>query len=144
MMSSWKKRHVYQEITKEIIGKIPDDQLAWAIFDHILFKIGTDYEKTFQILAELPSGFSIVYHLFVLDGEICNGGFNQYFFNDLDNSAKQQLEALSLIEAAEHQKVFLEAFRIRDEEKQDEELQSLYSRSYHRSVFLDLRDDYVR
>lgn len=127
MMSSWKKRHVHQEITKEIIGKIPDDQLAWAIFDHILFKIGTDYEKSFQILAELPSGFSIVYHLFVLDGEICNGGFNQYFFNDLDNNAKQQLEALSLIEATEHKKLFLEAFRIHDEEKKDEELQSFYS-----------------
>jgi hypothetical protein len=126
-MSSWEKRQVYQKIENDIISRIPDNLLTWAMFDHILLKIGKDYEKTTQILAELPSGFSIVYHLFVLDGEIGNGGFNQYFFNGLDANAKQQFEALGLIEATEHQKVFLKAFRIHNDEKQNEELQSLYS-----------------
>ena len=70
-----------------------------------------------------------------MDGEIGNGGFNQYFFNGLDHNAKQQLEALSLIGATEHQKVFVEAFRIYDEEKQDEELQSHYSERTIESFF---------
>jgi hypothetical protein len=118
------------------------------MFDYILLKIGKNYEKTLQILAELPSGFSIVYHLFALDGEIGNGGFNQYFLNGLDINAKQQLEALRLIEATEHQKVFLEAFRIHHDEKQNEDLQRLYSErtieaffSTYEMTMLDTCDD---
>ncbi len=134
-MSNWENRQVYQEITKDTINKIPDDLLVWAMFDYIWLKVGKDFEKTLQTLTELPSGFSIVYHLFALDGEIGNGGFNQYFFNGLDNNAKQQSDALSLIGATEHQKVFVEAFRIHDEEKQDEELQSRYSERTIESFF---------
>jgi len=134
-MSDWKTRPVYEKITRDIIAGIPNDLLAWAMFDHIWLKVDKDYERTLQVLDELPSGFSVVYHLFTLEGEIGNGGFNQYFFNGLDKNATQQLEALRLIEATKHQKVFQEAFKIRDEEKQDEELQCRYAERTIESFF---------
>ena len=134
-MSDWENRPVYEKITRDFIAKIPDDLLAWAMFDHIWLKVDKDYERTPQVLEELPSGFSVVYHLFALDGEIGNGGFNQYFFNGLDRDAEQQLEALRLIEAAKHQKVFQEAFRIREEEKQNEELRRRYAERTIESFF---------
>jgi hypothetical protein len=134
-MSDWKNRPVYEKITRDIIAGIPDDLLAWAMFDHIWLKVDKAYERTLQVLEELPSGFSVVYHLFTLNGEIGNGGFNQYFFNDLDKNAEQQLNALKLIKATKHQKVFQEAFKIRNEEKQDEELQRLYAERTIESFF---------
>ena len=134
-MSDWKNRPVYEKITHDIISTIPDDLLIWAMFDHIWLKVDKDYERTLQVLEELPSGFSVVYHLCALDGEIGNGGFNQYFFNSLDRDAEQHLEALRLIDATKHQKVFQEAFRIREEEKQNEELQRRYAERTIESFF---------
>lgn len=134
-MSDWKSRPVYKKITRDVIAAIPDDLLAWAMFDHIWLKVNKDYERTLQVLEELPLGFSVVYHLFALDGEIGNGGFNQYFFNGLDRDAEQQLEALRLIEATKHQKVFQKAFRIREEEKKNEELQRRYAERTIESFF---------
>ncbi len=134
-MSDWNNRPVYKKITHDVMVAIPDDLLAWAMFDHIWLKVDKEYERTLQVLEELPSGFSVVYHLFVLDGEIGNGGFNQYFFNGLDRDAEQQLEALRLIEATNHQKVFQETFRIREEEKQNNELQRRYSERTIESFF---------
>jgi len=109
-MSDWKNRPVYKKITSEILTTIPDGLLAWAIHDHFRFKVGKDYERTRQVLTELPVGFSLVYDLFALDGEIGNGGFNQYFFNGLDRDVEQHFNALRLIEATKHQKVFDEEF----------------------------------
>ena len=134
-MSDWKNRPIYKNITHDIIAVTPDDLLAWTMFDYIWFRVGKNYERTKQILAELPTGFSVVYHLYVLDGEIGNGGFNQYFFNGLDKDAKQQLEAIQLIEAIEHQKVFQKAFKIREEEKQNKELQRKYAERTIESFF---------
>jgi len=116
-MSDWKNRPVYNKITCDIIAKVPDDLLSWAVFDHFLLKVGKDGARTKQILAELPAGFGVVYHLFALDGEIGNGGFNQYFFNGLDRDAEHQFDALSQIGATQHQRVFREAFSIRDQER---------------------------
>ena len=134
-MIDWKNRPVYKKITRDVMASIPDDHLDWAMFDHIWLKVDEEYEKTQQVLEELPSGFSVVFHLFVLAGEIDNGGFNQYFFNGLDRDAEQQLEALRMIEATKHQKVFQEAFRIHEEEKQNKELQRRYSERTIESFF---------
>jgi hypothetical protein len=134
-MSDWEHKPVYEKITRDIIQAIPDDLLAWAIFDHIWLKVGKNYDRILQVLEELPLGFSVVYHLFTLAGEIDNGGFNQYLFNGLDTDAEQQVEALKLIGAVKHLKVFQEAFRIHDEEKQNEDLQRRYAERTIESFF---------
>jgi hypothetical protein len=126
-MMNHTKRHTQNLITREIIATIPDEQLAWILWDHIWLKVGKNYKKLPQVLAAMPVGFRVIYHLFVLDGEIANGGFNQYFFNETDANAEQQSEALRLIGARKHQQVFRRAFKLRKKEKEDEELQRLYA-----------------
>jgi hypothetical protein len=134
-MSNWNNRPVYDKITRDIIATVSNDPLAWAVFDHIWFKAGKDFARTNQVLAELPAGFGVVYHLFALDGEIGNGGFNQYFFNGLDRDAEHQFEALRKIGAIQHQHVFLDAFSIRDRERQNKELQRRYAERTIESFF---------
>ena len=53
-MSDWKNRTKYDKITQEVIAQVPDDLLAWAMFDYIRLRIGSDYERTLEVLAELP------------------------------------------------------------------------------------------
>lgn len=126
MKNFWQNRPDNERINADTLAGIPDDQLPWVLFDFIWYKVGDDYRRTPDVLAELPVGFQVIYHLFVLDGEIGNGGFNQYFFNGLNRSAKQQREALKMIEADDYQKIFSEAFKIFENEKKNAELQNLY------------------
>src|SRR5215212_9399499 len=102
----------YPQITAAVIAGLPDKRLAQVVFDHIRDKVGEDYGQLARVLAELPPGFSLIYQLYALNGEIETGGFNQYFFNGLDEYAAQQLEALRLIEAAEHLVILQEAQRL--------------------------------
>jgi hypothetical protein len=125
----WSVKPTCKKITREVIAAIPDDQLAQAMFDYIWHK------KTRQVVANLSLGFRAIYHLFALDGEIGNGGFNQYFFNRLDRDAEQQLEALELIQATKHQRIFRKAFKMHDKEKQNEELQRRYAERTIESFF---------
>jgi hypothetical protein len=134
-MSDWENRQVYDKITRNTIASIPDDLLPWAIFDHIWLKVGKDHATTKQVLTELPAGYRLIYLVFALTGEIDNGGFNQYFFNGLDRDAKQQLEALRIIGATKHQGVFKDAFSIRKQERQNEELQRRYTERTIESFF---------
>ena len=126
-MSDWKNRTKYDKITQEVIAHVPDDLLAWAMFDYIRLRIGSDYERTLEVLAELPLGFAVIYHLFALDAEIRNGGFNQYFFNGLDRDAAHQFRSLELIGAVKHRQILQKAFTIHAQEKENEELQHRYS-----------------
>lgn len=135
MDNYWTDIPAHKRITGEIIAAIPDDKLAWAMFDYIRLKAGKNYKRTLQVLANLPSGFHAIYHLFVLDGEIGNGGFNQYFFNGLDTDAEQQLEALKLIRASHHRRIFQKAFKIHNAEKKIEELQRRYAERTIESFF---------
>jgi hypothetical protein len=134
-MSNWENRPKYNEITREVIAQVSDDLLPWAIFDYISLKVGKDGKRTFQILEKLPRGFHILYHLFALDGEIGNGGFNQYFFNGLDKWVEQQIEALKLIGATKHQRILQKAFEVYNQEKQNEELQKRYAERTLESFF---------
>jgi hypothetical protein len=129
----------YPHITAEVIAGLPDRQLAQAVFDHIRDRVGEAYDQLERVLGELPPGFSLVYQLFGLNGEIGNGGFNQYFFNRLDQYAGQQAEALRLIGAAEHLRIFEEAQRLHSAELQNEELQRLYREGTQEAFFATYR-----
>jgi hypothetical protein len=127
VLSKWGDRPVYPQITRELIDALPDDQLAWAMHDHLWFRIGDETERTSQIVAELPAGYGVVYHLCALDGEVGNGGFNQYFFNGQDWAADVQIDALRRIGATRHMRIFRWAVRIHKQEKRNAELQRLYA-----------------
>ena len=79
------------------------------------------------MLEHLPAGYEMVYTLFAMDGEIGNGGFNQYFYNGLDEDASQQLSALTKIGATQHIQIVQWAFIIHEQEKRNEELQRRYT-----------------
>ncbi len=134
-MSARGRRPKYKKITREVIAQLPDDLLASTLFDYIWCKVGKNYARTRQVLARLPRGYRVIYQLFVLTGEIDNGGFNQYFCNGLDREAEPQLEALGLIGATKHQRIFRQAFKIRDQEKNNAELQRRYAKRTIESFF---------
>jgi hypothetical protein len=73
----------------------PDEQLAGKVCDFALWKIGGNFEKEVEILASLAEGIRNLYVTSSLHVEVCNGGFNQFYFN---SSAKFALIAPAAFE----------------------------------------------
>ena len=117
----------FTPFTSAAVAALPDKRLVLAAFDNIWYQVGDDVAALPRVLAALPPGYSLVYHLVVLDAAIGSGGFNQYFYTGLDQAAPQQAEALRLIGAAAHERVLAEAQALHAAEQSNAALQRLYA-----------------
>jgi hypothetical protein len=107
----------FRVLSIELLQGLPDDQLEGAIHEHVLHAIGDDWGNAAQIVRTLPPGVQMLYTTQALDGEVHNGGFNQYFSNSHGELAKEALAGLTAIGASEHAKLLGEAIEIRKREE---------------------------
>jgi hypothetical protein len=137
-------------INTEFLGKTPDEDLIWVILGYIAkeFKDGENPDDLFN---RLPKDYELVsYTLNVLNAQISNGGFNQFFYNGYENSIPKLPEYLSTFKAYKHKHIFEKAITIYNEEKQNLELQNLHSKrtleafsvSYKLTHLNDLDDEW--
>ncbi|WP_431286170.1 DMP19 family protein [Roseateles chitinivorans] len=95
---------------------IPDDQLDEAVMAYIEGRIhGQNGEPT--PLASLPHGFQIFHHSFIVEAEVANGGFNQFFWNSSGESAPQVPGALRALGAGEAAAMFEQVLQVADQDR---------------------------
>lgn len=111
-------RRIYEELSPEIIKSIPDDDLTQAIHDFIGLKIKEDWEKDVELVPRLGPGFSAVYFLSLLDTEVNNGGFYQFFFNCGRDTVVQAREGADLLGLTALSSVISDALRIEELERE--------------------------
>jgi hypothetical protein len=70
-----------------------------AIVQHGHLHIGNDTDREVGIVRSLPSGVQAVYTTWLVDAEVLNGGFNQYFFNVSGRFAGDALAGYELLGA---------------------------------------------
>jgi hypothetical protein len=102
----------YPVITAQILQAIPDNELDYAIVDHVSGKIGGDYNHSHQIVTSMSKGFQMVYSTWWVDAEVNNGGFNQYFWNSAGEFRNEALEGFKLLGAVEHETLMAEAIEV--------------------------------
>ncbi len=73
-----------------------------------------DGPREADILATLPRGIRAGYTLVVLDSEVRNGGFYQWFTNSSGKIANDTLEDLRLIEATKHVRLVQQALQLNE------------------------------
>jgi hypothetical protein len=125
MVDDYLKRQIHGKLTAKIIKSTPDYQLEQVIIDYIQTKL-SDEESELSILSKMSSGFQAVYSTWILDSEVNNGGFNQFFTNSSGQFAEMALESLKLLGAIEHYSVLQKAIEIHEMEKRNPKLQDLY------------------
>ncbi|MGE5838091.1 MAG: DUF4375 domain-containing protein [Acidobacteriota bacterium] len=91
------------------IASLPDGAVEQAILDAVLDEIGNRQGEALDIVSALPLGYRIVYPLTVLDAEVRNGGFLQYYFNSRAEFVPLAAEGLERLGADEHLAIFDEA-----------------------------------
>ena len=97
----------------EELAAIPDDGLVEAVLGVVwASSTGLDAETVVKILEASPEGFGIVHSVWLLDLEIKNGGFHQYFWNRKQVHVEMTRKALAKIGAPDHLALLEEALRV--------------------------------
>lgn len=126
----------YEPITQELIDVTPEDELytkiMWSLLsDEVWF---SDSQKAFSLIYEL-------------DGEVCNGGFNQYYFNPSGEDRYEVEKALELIGAIDFSSLMRRADAcyetIKPElEKFDDGTSENFSKSYEDNPLTEFDNEY--
>jgi hypothetical protein len=97
----------------EELAAIPDEQLVDAVLG-VVWASGTGLDEAtlVKILDASPEGFGVVHSVWLLDSEIQNGGFHQYFWNHKDVHVEITRRALARLGAMDHLALFEEALSV--------------------------------
>lgn len=85
-------REKFSSFDKEAFIQIPDEKIEQAIIDYILdIVIKDDWKNEYLLIKSLSPGFQYVYSTWILENEVNNGGFNQYFYNSSGQFAEEAI-----------------------------------------------------
>ena len=98
-VEEFKNRPIYSRMTAEIIDSTSDDQLLQIVFDNLCEKISEGYTREFEEVSSFSKNRQFIYVIWVLEAEVNNGGFNQFYYNPSGKFAPILPEALRMVGA---------------------------------------------
>ncbi|MCS3556938.1 MULTISPECIES: DUF4375 domain-containing protein [unclassified Sphingobacterium] len=98
-VEAFKNRPIHKELTEQIIDTTSDENLLQVVFDNLSEKIPTDYEKEYETIMGWNKSRQAIYMIWVLEAEVNNGGYNQFYFNSSGQFTTHLSEALRLVGA---------------------------------------------
>jgi hypothetical protein len=97
MLEEFDNRQKYAEFDVETLRSIQDEHLEQAILDYIFAKLDAQRGQRMRVISSLPPAFRTFYASWIVEAEVMNGGFNQYFWNSSSEFAEQTPAALTEI-----------------------------------------------
>lgn len=98
-IEDFKNRPIHDKLTKQIIDTTADANLLQVVFDNLSQKQPKDYEKEYETVMSWNKSRQAIYMIWVLEAEVNNGGYNQFYFNSSGQFYKHLPEALKLVGA---------------------------------------------
>lgn len=95
----FENRPIYKELTEQIIDTTSDNNLLQVVFDNLSEKQPADYEKEYETVMAWNKSKQAIYMIWILEAEVNNGGYNQFYFNSSRQFYKYLPEALRLVGA---------------------------------------------
>jgi len=140
-------RKIYKKLTTEILDSIPDDKLEQTIFDNIYEIIGDDYKNELKNVKKLTKGQQAFFSTWIIEGEVNNGGFNQFFFNSSGQYAEMSEIGFKTIGAEKFSELTSRANKIYSENKKrleefDDGTMESFSESYKDNPLNDLDTEF--
>ncbi|WP_298507122.1 DMP19 family protein [uncultured Maribacter sp.] len=131
----WKNRPIYKVLTAEILDNVSDDMLEQTIFDNIYEIIGNDYKNELKNIQCLSIGQQAFWSTWIIEGEVNNGGFNQFYFNSSGQYSKMAEVGFKTIGAEKYADLTVRANKIYNENKErleefDDGTMESFSESY--------------
>jgi hypothetical protein len=91
----------FRELSPELLAALSPDELPDAVVHHVQFRLN-EQPDVLQVLEQLPVGIRTIFATWAVDAEVCNGGFNQFFYNRDPALAGQALAAYELLGAEDY------------------------------------------
>ena len=98
-IEAFKNRPIHKELTEQTIDTTSDDNILQVVFDNLSSKIPADYEKEYESVMIWNKSRQAIYMIWVLEAEVNNGGYNQFYFNSSGQFYKHLPQALRLVGA---------------------------------------------
>lgn len=108
----------YKVLTAEIIDKSSDENLEQVIYDNITENFKGDFDNSFKYIEKLSKGQQMFWSTSILEGEVNNGGFNQFYFNSSGQFAEMAVNGYKLIKAKKYTELVFRANKIYEENKE--------------------------
>lgn len=96
---SFKNRPIHKKLTEQIIDTTSNDRLLQLIFDNLLERQSTDHKKEYETVMSWNKSRQAIYMIWELEGEVNNGGYNQFYFNSSGQFYKHLPNALKFVGA---------------------------------------------
>lgn len=98
-VEAFDNRPIYKELTEQIIDTVSDENLLQVVFDNLIEKLPSDYEKEYETVMSWNKSRQAIYMIWTLEAEVNNGGYNQFYSNPSGQFYKHLPEALRLVGA---------------------------------------------
>jgi hypothetical protein len=142
--------HGATRLSPDTLRAISDADVEQAIVDYVIAKIDGHEEREAQIVRSLAPGVRAIWLTWIVEAEVNNGGFNQYYYNTDGEFASEAVAAFEYFGAKQHAALMREANSVRAAEaarmakfKQQGTLQA-FSESYEHSKLGPLDDRFYK
>lgn len=108
----------FRVLTPELLSSLATDEIGDAMVHHVALRVGRDAARKDEILRSLPAGVQAIYTTWLVDAEVNNGGFNQYFYNPSGELAGDALVGYELLGAEDYAAVMRAAIATRESERE--------------------------
>jgi hypothetical protein len=132
------------------LRSIPDADVEQAVVDYVSSQLDGDEDHEAQILKGLPAGVRATWLTWIVEAEVNNGGFNQYYYNTDGRFASEAVAAFEYFGAKEHATLMKEANAVRAAEAaemrkyKDKGTLEAFSESYEHSKLGPLDDRFYK
>ena len=122
---------------------ISDENLEQAVVDNIQSRMNSQFSNEEDIVRNLPAWQKAVYVTWILEAEVNNGGFNQFYYNssgqfaDLSEDAFKAMGAIKFAQLAHQANVVYNSIKD-DLAKYDDGTIESFSKSYKDNPLNDL------
>jgi hypothetical protein len=122
-------------LTIQIIDKLSDEDVEGAIYENIVETFKGDFDNEFEHIKKLSTGQQMFWATWILEAEVNNGGFNQYYYNSDGEFAEMALNGLKIIKANKFADLVSRANSVYEKDKErlsayDDGSMESFSKSY--------------
>ena len=117
MASRWPDPQ-FRDLTPAMLAALSADDIGDAVLQHVEWRIRARGGDHATALHALPPGMRAIYATFIVDAEVNNGGFNQFFYNPHGELAGIALSSYELLGAEEYAEIMRSAIATRETERE--------------------------
>ena len=108
----------FRDLTPSVLAELSADDIGYSVLQHVEWQVRAHGGDRVAAIHALPPGLRAIHTTFLVDAEVNNGGFNQFFYNPSGELAGVALAGYELLGAEEYAEIMRSAIATRELERE--------------------------